>query len=294
VASSAAGTDPEPLVETVGAALDWSRSALHQSPSASLDAQLLLAHVLRQSRAWLLAHPEASLTPSDAEVFLELIQRRTKGEPVAYLRGHVSWFDLDLRVAPSVLIPRPETELLVEASIELIAKYRLTTVADLGTGSGAIAIALARTVRNLRILATDVSREALEIARRNAEEQGVAARITFMEGSLLVPIRDRPDLIVANLPYLSDDMMATLPLDVQFEPETALAAGPSGLELYEELFHQLKQRGWRIPFILEIDPRQGQTIEHMILASIEGTITINQDYTGHDRILIFEPRFLSS
>jgi release factor glutamine methyltransferase len=232
------------------------------------------------------------LTIDDVQLaaYLSLIERRAQGEPVAYLRGHVEWRGLRLEVSPAVLVPRPETELLAEQAIDLTRERELWLLADIGTGSGAIAIALALADPDYRVYAVDYSQEALAVARCNAIHHGVDDRVQLLHGDLLQPLPVRPDLLVANLPYLSDEMMASLPADVRHEPSRALHAGPSGIELYSRLLRQLADHAWAIPLLLEIDPRQVTAMRSLVRGRFPGaSFDILPDYAGHDRIMVIRP-----
>jgi len=260
------------------------------SPSAALDAQLLLGYVLGRDRSWVLAHDDHRASCAESAAFSHLIERRSCGEPVAYIRGVVQWYGMALEVTPEVLIPRPETELLVEEAIRAAADHRASQIADIGTGSGAIAIALARALPSCSIVATDASVSALKVAARNAKRMAVAERISLQCGDLLTPVLTRPDLLVANLPYLSTTEFADLPRDVRYEPVGALYAGEFGWELYERLLDQLSERAWHIPFILELDPPQAEHLCSRIRARLSvGRLAVLQDYAGDHRFVVYEP-----
>src|SRR5436190_2064481 len=171
--------------------------------TAALDVDVLLAYVLGVGKEALFAHPERELSPAEDVRFQQLVERRWRGEPVAYLRGFKEFYGLRFLVDPRVLIPRPETEGLVDAAREVIAGRALTVV-DVGTGSGAIAVAIAAHEPRVRVIATDSSRDALAVAEANALAGGVADRVEFRLGDLLAPITERVDLVCANLPYLPD------------------------------------------------------------------------------------------
>jgi release factor glutamine methyltransferase len=197
---------------------------------------VLLAHVLGVGRPYLLAHGEDVLPASARAAFEALIARRTRGEPVAYLTGYRGWYDLVLRVTPAVLVPRPETEGLLERALAWARERGVTRIADIGTGTGALAIALARALPGATVYATDISEEALAVARENAAAVGAQASIVFLQGDLLAPLPERVDLIVANLPYLGEDEHAGLPRDVRcYEPRQALVGGPQGHEILARL-----------------------------------------------------------
>lgn len=268
--------------ESVGGALTDARRRLAPSDTAALDAQVLLAHVLGTSRAWILAHPDAAVSAEDARSFQGLTARRAQGVPVAYLRGWVEWFGMILEVGPDVLVPRPETELLVEAAVDMARRRGSERIADIGTGSGAIAIAVARALPGAQVMASDVSAAALRVAACNVERLA-SGRVTLHHGSLLAPLPQGADLIVANLPYLSDAMMADLDRDVRHEPPSALHAGATGLELYDDLVAEAD--GSLAAVLFEIDPRQAALARE--LWGRRG-LRILRDYAGRERIAILE------
>jgi release factor glutamine methyltransferase len=263
---------------------------LQPSPTAALDADLLLAHLLGISRASLLAHRDQPLTREQRQVYGRLIANRKEGVPVAYLRGAVSWLDLELEVSPDVLVPRPETELMVELAEQTARERQARTLLDIGTGSGAIAIALARALPHAHLLAVDLSRRALLLAHRNVTRYGLSERIQLFEGDLLAPIIQRPDLITANLPYLDDQMMEELDLDVRQEPALALHGGPTGLDLYERVFRTMAERGWYVPIFTEIDPRQAEAMTALARSIFPlANVRLVPDLTGRVRVAIVEP-----
>lgn len=218
-------------------------SLRHDSPSAALDAELLLAYALGRgwSRERLAAYPEAIVTAAKRRRFAALIQRRRRGEPVAYLLGRIEFYGLNLRVTPDVLIPRPESESLVEAVLAAAPAGQTVTVADVGTGSGGLAIALAHERPHWTVYATDVSAAALAVARANARRHRV--RISFRRGDLLAPLAaTRLDVIVANLPYLSATVYRKQRRQLRWEPALALRSGVDGLGHYRRLLTQLAAR----------------------------------------------------
>jgi release factor glutamine methyltransferase len=227
-------------------------------PSASLAAELLLMHALGRDRTWLYSHPEYELEPSERANFLDLISRRTSGVPTQHLTGRQEFWGLDFEVTPDVLIPRPETEHVIEVALERLGvaesadslrRQQKLQIADVGTGSGCIAVALAHELPAAQIVATDISSAALEVARRNAARHGVAGRIEFLECNLLEAVFHESrltnhesrlfDLIASNPPYIARRDAATLPREVrEHEPETALFGGEAGTELYAPLIAQ--------------------------------------------------------
>jgi release factor glutamine methyltransferase len=202
----------------------------------------------------------------------------------------VDWYDLDLIVTRDVLIPRPETEVLLRTAIETARSLGVQTVADIGTGCGAVAIGLARALPSVQVVATDVSKAALEVARKNIARYELEERVTTLRGSLLEPITVRPGLLTANLPYLSEEEMENLHRDVAHEPRVALAGGSGGLGLYEKMIEQMRVRDWVMPAVLEIDPGQAGAICSLIRKTIPGTqVRIAPGYSGRDRLVVICP-----
>jgi len=217
-------------------------------PSASLAAELLLMHTAGCDRAWLYAHPEHVLLPEQSARYFALIERRAAGVPTQYLAGKQEFWGFEFEVAPGVLIPRPETEHVVEVALARLGETRRNApirIADIGTGSGCIAVALAKELPAASLYATDTSAMALEIARRNAARHGVADRIQFVECNLLDGVTDSApfDLIVSNPPYIATRETASLPVEVrEHEPHAALFAGEDGLEFYPPLIAEAQSR----------------------------------------------------
>ena len=194
------------------------------------EAELLLLHAVRQSRSWLFTHADDVLDMDVQTAYAELLNRRARGEPVAHITGSRGFWSLDLEVTPATLIPRPETELLVELALERLPRNASCAVADLGTGSGAVALALASELPLCRVTATDASAAALEVARRNAARLGID-NVAFVQGDWMVPLGDaRFELIVSNPPYIEADDAHLVRGDLRFEPATALASGRDGLD----------------------------------------------------------------
>jgi len=255
------------------------------SESPALDAELLLAHVLGLPRAALRAGGEREVGPGDAARFATLVERRSAGEPVAYLTGRRGFWTLDLAVTPAVLVPRPETELLVEAALERLRPLRAPDILDLGTGSGAVAIALASESPGARVVAVDVSAAALEVAAANAAAADVAP-ITFVQGHWYRPVGGRRfDCIVANPPYLAaaDPHLPGL----AHEPRDALVAGPTGLEALEEIVagagDHLREGGW---LLVEHGAGQGAAVRQSCVAAGLGSVATLTDLAGLDRVTL--------
>ncbi|OQY24979.1 MAG: protein-(glutamine-N5) methyltransferase, release factor-specific [Anaerolineaceae bacterium 4572_32.1] len=260
-----------------------------------LDAELLLAHTLNWNRTRLHTYPERVLSQQERLDFKALTRRHALGEPLAYILGSREFFGLDFLVDKEVLIPRPETELLVEKARAWIQTRASETgglaAADIGTGSGAIAISLALECPRLTIYATDISPGALQIAARNADRHGVAGRVQMLHGNLLEPLPKAVHLIVANLPYVSEAEMAQLPPHIaNFEPRLALEGGPDGLALIERLLAQasahLRPQGL---ILLEIGAAQGQAAQNCGRRHFpQAQIQIVQDHGLRDRLLVIQ------
>jgi release factor glutamine methyltransferase len=214
----------------------------HLRPTATRDAELLLLHTLQIPRVTLIAHPNDELSTSQRTVYEDHIARRLRHEPVQYITGQQEFFGLTLKVTPAVLIPRPETEHLVEAVLKLLPTNQPLMIADIGTGSGAIAIALAVHLPRAKITALDISPEALAIATENARKHSVADRISFLRSDLLSALNHEAeafDAIVSNPPYIAETDRKTLHPQVRdHEPPTALFAGETGLDIYHRLIPQ--------------------------------------------------------
>jgi len=216
-------------------------SSAHHTDNPELDTQVLLCHTLKCNTAKLIAWPELELSNIQQKQFEDLITQRQQGTPVAYLTGHREFWSLDLMVNPATLIPRPDTELLVETILARFNNKHSFKLADLGTGSGAIAIAIASERANWEITATDVSNEALAVARHNAKKHQLS-NIQFFQGSWFEPLEDnRFDIIVSNPPYIANHEPHLKTGDVRFEPDQALASGPTGMDDIEHLCQHAAQ-----------------------------------------------------
>ncbi len=272
-----------------------------------LDAQVLLAHLTGRSRAWLTAHPDSILSDLELASVREAVSRLEAGEPLPYLLGRWEFFGLDFEVTPDVLIPRPETELLVEQAILWLQSRPVTNLAslraaDVGAGSGCIAVSLAKHVPEARVLATDLSLPALRVARRNARRHGVDSRIDFVQCDLLPPfphprplsqrwereegVRGHFDVICANLPYIPTETLAHLPIYGR-EPTLALNGGKDGLEIIRHLLKIAPE--WLAPdglILIEIEAGQGMAAVSLAYDSFErATINLRRDLAGRERLL---------
>jgi release factor glutamine methyltransferase len=261
-------------------------------PDARIEAELLLMHSLGIARAELYARLGEPLLPAQSEWFDGLVDRRLRREPASYVLRECHFYGIDLYVDPRVLIPRPETELLVGAALAFVEQHcpqgQGCRAADIGTGSGAVAIALALRLPGATIYATDLSPEALEVARINCGRHGVEGRVHLLEGDMLGPLPEAVDLMVANLPYVRDsDLPGLMPEIREHEPMTALVAGEDGLEKIERLLTQaggkLLPRG---AIMLEIGMGQGQAVLQAAGRQFPGAVMdLIPDLAGIDRIL---------
>lgn len=280
------------MTETIGSALKAARKIFkdHGIGSAALDAEVLLAYVTGWERAALYREWDRLLSDEEAAQYNILTCRRLSGEPVAYITGHKEFMGLDFIVSHSVLIPRPETELLVENALRVMPPFPL--VIDVGTGSGAIAVSLAFYNKEALVYATDLSPEALEVARRNCIKNRVSDRVFLYTGDLLQPLHGclavgRVDLIAANLPYIAESDLSELPGEVRmFEPRLALDGGKDGLEHYRRLIPEaavfLKKGGF---MLIEIGFDQGRQTETLFDPHI-WEAEVLKDLAGLDRLVV--------
>jgi len=263
------------------------------SESPQLDAQVLLAHILGRPRTWVLAHPEAPTDDSQVERLKVLLQRLEQGEPLPYAIGHHEFFGLDFDITPDVLIPRPETELLVQNALTWMAVAAdRRTVADVGTGSGCIAISLAVHIPDVHVLATDISLPALKVARANARKFGVSGCIEFVECDILPPhipglaTAQHLDLICANLPYIPTSELRSLPI-FGHEPSLALDGGVDGLDPFRRFFSVAPE--WMAAgglMLLEIEARSGPAVLSLAFDTFHSAaIHLHKDLAGSDRLL---------
>jgi release factor glutamine methyltransferase len=275
------------------------------SEEANLEAELLLAHTLNTDRTHLYQRLRDALPDDDANAFEALLQRRLAHEPTAYILGHKEFYGLDFYVTPAAIIPRPETETLVELVLEFMGTRKAgheTCVVDVGAGCGVVAVALAANLPQAGIVATDVSPQALALARRNAERHGVAGRIRFLEGDLLEPL-DSPrlpagrqvDVIAANLPYVrSGDFESGPPEIREHEPRLGLDGGPDGLRIIERLLKQVCLPAGRPrrylesggALFIEIGEEQGEAARALAAEVFpQARIEVVRDLSGLDRVL---------
>jgi release factor glutamine methyltransferase len=267
---------------TIRAALNAAKGHI-----AALDAQVLLGHLLGVERAYLLGHAEQPLAPEQARQYEALVARCAAGEPLAYILGRRAFYDREFIVSPAVLVPRPETELLIEQTMPFVRQYPHAVVVDVGTGSGALAVTLAAHCPDAQVYATDISPAALDIAQQNAAANGV--HITFLAGDLLAPLIERGirvDVLLANLPYVASGDLPNLAVS-RYEPRLALDGGVDGLDVIRRLLTQAPSvcnSGALI--LLEIGFDQGQAVQALARTVFPAAqITVLRDYANLDRVV---------
>lgn len=260
-------------------------------PSARLDAEVLLAFVLECDRMEFIKNPDRIISARQLKAFSQMIERRLRFEPVAYITGRKAFWTFVLEVNPDVLIPRPDTEVLVEEALAVFQAEAFShpRILDIGTGSGAIALALACEIPGAIITATDISEAALAVAQKNAHALGLENSLTFLRGNLFEPVHDQFDIIVSNPPYIGAMEYETLETGVKdFEPKLALRAGQTGLEFYEKLIYQahshLAEKGW---LLLEIGAKQSESVRALMAANagFYDPIDVRSDYAGLSRVI---------
>ncbi len=269
-------------------ALQRSREILAKSnlEDASLEGEILLRHALQIDRVQLYSDLNCELSAQQAEKLWQLVQRRLEGEPTAYITGHREFYGLDFYVDRRVLIPRPETELMVGKALALAQNRHFKSAADIGTGCGAIAISLALNLPRLKIYACDVSADALEVARINCQKHGLADRIQLLYGDMLAPLPGPVDLIMANLPYVTEPKISHSEL-VDFEPSLALDGGRDGLDKIRRLCQQagdrLQPRG---SMLLEIGWGQSQAVTELLRCQFpSAAVEVIPDLQGIERVI---------
>jgi len=255
-----------------------------------LECELLLRHALKISRVQLYLELDCELNPEQEEKFWSLIERRLNQEPTAYITGHRQFYGLDFNVNPNVLIPRPESELLIEKTVNLARHRAISTIAEIGTGCGAIAISLALNLPQAKIYATDISAAALKVTLLNCQKHGVADRVCLLEGDMLDPLPEPVDLIVANLPYVRESELSRVST-LNFEPSLALNGGSDGLEKIRRLCPQISDKlhpeGC---LLLEIGQGQKRAITTFLLGLFPSAeIEVTPDLSGIDRVLRLTP-----
>lgn len=281
------------LAEAInGAAITLSSAGITH---ARLDAEVLLSKIIRKDRVWLITHRDDVLDDNDQRDFDEALRRRTRREPLQHIIGNQEFWGLEFKVTPDVLIPRPETELIIEAALAVVQDRNLKVrIIDLGTGSGCIAVSLAKELAFAHVIATDASEKALAVARENARNHSVADRIRYLEGDLFEPlealdIRGQIDIIVSNPPYVKAGDLPTLQPEVRdYEPELALVAGPEGTEIAKRIIQiapdYLKKNG---ALIMEMGVDQAAALTRMVeAAGVYGKPEVLKDLAGIERVIV--------
>jgi len=257
--------------------------------SPQLDAEILLAHSLGLSRSQLCAQLDGKPDPVVEETYKSLVARRLQHEPVAYVTGHKEFYGLDLYVDRRVLIPRPETETLVEVAMTIVRQNQVSPLAEVGVGCGAVAIALTVNLPGVEIYAVDASSDALAVAQANCERHAALDRVHLLRGDLLDPLPEPVGLIVANLPYVSDEELKNLPRDIiEYEPLSAIVGGQDGLQHIRRLLAQARPN-LKPPGIicLEIGATQASAVNELALKQFPGaTIGLVKDLAGLDRVAV--------
>lgn len=274
---------------TINEALRWAAGVLG---GRRLEAEVLLAYLLGRERIYLLASPRALLDEQVIRQYRQLVQRRQAGYPLQYLTGRQEFMSLEFVVDPAVLIPRPETELLVEVAIDLAREMASPVLVDVGTGSGAIALSLAYYLPQAGVVGTEISPAALKIAELNARRLGLSRRVVFLQGDLLDPLAGTsshyPDFIVSNPPYIPTSELACLPADVRYEPREAMDGGQDGLAIYRRLIPAaaalLRPGGC---LLLEIGWNQGRVVRELVEAvRAFRQVKVKPDLAGHERVVV--------
>ncbi|MFN2576554.1 MAG: peptide chain release factor N(5)-glutamine methyltransferase [Pyrinomonadaceae bacterium] len=258
-----------------------------------LDAGLLMSYVIGRDRAFIVAHTDAVITEQELRRFEEFVGQRARGKPLQYITGHQEFFKLDFAVNSNVLIPRPESELIVEAVLDLIQRDTPLTFADIGTGSGCLAISILNEFHQAEAIGIDSSEQALQVAERNARRHGVADRLGLVQSDLFaaVPTNDLFDLIVSNPPYVPEQEMDRLQREVQWEPRSALVAGPDGLavilRLIDDAPRYLRAGG---KLVFEFGINQDQEVRELVDDEIWTELEIRKDLQGIPRTMILQKK----
>ncbi|GAB6137283.1 peptide chain release factor N(5)-glutamine methyltransferase [Halanaerobaculum tunisiense] len=279
---------PLTVKEILGKTVDF--FSQHEISSPRLDAEVLLAAVLDLERIKLYVNFNRPLTTEEINRYRELVVERSQGQPVAYLLGRQEFMSLEFKVTSDVLVPRPETEHLVESALEEIeqSNHQEFRVADIGTGSGAIIISLVKlAAKTVTGVGVDISEAALKVAYENALQHNIAGRIDFKAGDLLQPIEESVDLIVSNPPYIPAADLADLPLAVQQEPELALAGGEDGLDYYRQIINQAPAKLAEEGLIaLEVGANQASAVAELLTKAGSKEVEIQEDYAGIERVVL--------
>jgi len=272
-------------MSTVSEALDWATEQLSESDDARLDSQVLLAYALNVSRTWLFTWPDKALDGATLTAFNALIEERKSGTPIAYITGYRDFWSLRLKVTPDTLIPRADTELLVETALTLKNVEKPCDVIDLGTGTGAIALSLANECPSWHITATDINPKTLAVAKENATTLELA--VSFKESAWFDAINDRYDIVISNPPYIESDDPHLQQGDLRFEPAGALASGQDGLDdirrLVQQALKHLKRDGY---LLLEHGYQQAEAVRSLMAKAGYINIETHQDIEDRDRVTL--------
>ncbi|MCF6236736.1 MAG: peptide chain release factor N(5)-glutamine methyltransferase [Gammaproteobacteria bacterium] len=263
--------------------------------TAAVDAEILLCHVINKNRSFIYSWPEHTLTQQQQDDYQQLIKQRLSGQPVAYLVGTRDFWSLELNVCADVLIPRPDTERLVELALEKIPVNTKWKIVDLGTGSGAIALAIASERPNCHVYAVDCSPSALEVAKSNAKQLEIN-NIDFITGNWLEPLfGDQFGIIVSNPPYIAEQDIHLTQGDIRFEPSSALVSGKDGLDDIRLIISSapllLKHGGW---LLLEHGYNQGDAVRNLFIRENYTHVTTHQDLSGNDRVTLGKPSYITN
>ncbi len=270
---------------TIKEGLSWAKEALQEAcERPAFEAELILAHHLGEDRTYLLTHETERI--SDADTYKKLIQRRAKHEPYEYIVGSASFYDIHLEVEQGVLIPRPETEILIDMVAEIIEQENITKVAEIGVGSGAISIVLARKFPDMKIIATDISDIPLNVAAKNIETFGVNDQIELRRSNLLDEVPESIELVVSNPPYIAEDFLLASNV-IDYEPKEALFGGSVGDELLKQIILDVKERGTKY-LACEMGYDQKEPIQDFVNKIGVKYIKFYKDLAGFDRGFIIQ------
>ena len=291
--SQANSSEADSNAWTIGRLINWTRQYLTEngSDSARLDTEVLLAEVLGCERIMLYTRFEEDPGDEARAKFRNLVKQRATGCPVAYLVGHKEFFSLKFKVTTDTLIPRPDTEEAVQVILDLVKnkQSKINTIADVGTGSGILAVTLAKELQASQFVASDISEAALAVAQENAHSHGVDHRIQFRMGDLCEPLQGQMyDIIVSNPPYVSENEYEACSRDIKdYEPHLALVSGPTGLEVYQKLVPDakplLRPEGW---LVLETSPMLTPALKELLEEQDYRNVNVKQDHTGNPRIVL--------
>ena len=266
-------------------ALRWGRAQLQEAcERPSFEAELLLAHHLKQDRMYLVTHDDESV--ADQESFEKLVQRRAENEPYEYIVGEASFYDIHLAVEEGVLIPRPETEVLIDFVADIIEKENITSIAEIGVGSGAISVVLARKFPHLKIIATDICDTPLKVAGKNIETFGLAGQIELRKSNLIDEVSESLELVVSNPPYIAEDFLLESNV-VDYEPKEALFGGSVGDELLKQIILDVKARGIKY-LACEMGYDQKEPLQDFVNKLGVKSINFYKDLAGFDRGFVIE------